>query len=103
MSGIVLAEERPVARKTHFCEVCLGTIGAGDRYLRQRNVGDDGPYVFKAHALCWALSLRLAREAGLFTDDGEWPEPDEVRVAITAWFGAIAGPPPAASQGVEPQ
>ena len=100
MSGTVLAEERPVARKAHHCDVCLGTIGAGDRYLRQRNVGDDGPYVFKAHALCWSLSLFIAERLDYWTDDGEWPEPMEVREGIAAWFATIAGPPSAASRSV---
>lgn len=90
MSVQVLAEERPVARKEHDCYVCLGTIGAGDQYLRQRNVGDEGPYVFKAHALCWALSLFIAHEEDYWTDDGEWPEPMEVRAGITRWFAALA-------------
>ena len=86
MSVLVLGETRPVARKEHTCEVCWGTIGAGDTYLRQRNVGDDGPYVFKGHALCWSLSLAIAREAGMWTDEGEWPEPSEVREALVRWF-----------------
>lgn len=89
MSVLVLDETHPTARKTHFCGVCLGTIGVGDTYMRQRNVGDDGPYVFKAHRLCWGLSLAIAREAEMWTDEGEWPEPDEVREAIAAWFAAV--------------
>lgn len=87
---LVLDETRPVARKTHFCDVCLGTIGVGDQYLRQRNVGDDGPYVFKAHRLCWAISLRVNRENGGWEDD--WPEPLEVRAEIAAIFEALALP-----------
>lgn len=90
MSGFVLDEVRPTAIKTHLCECCLGTIGVGDQYLRQRNVGDDGPYVFKAHALCWSLSIYIAREEGYW--DGEWSEPDEVREALARWFGAVADP-----------
>jgi hypothetical protein len=86
---VVLDESRPVARKEHTCEVCWGTIGAGDTYLRQRNIGDDGPYVFKAHRLCWALSLRIAREQELWTDEGEWPEPYEVRSALADLFGRL--------------
>lgn len=89
MSIRVLDETMPTARKSHLCHVCLGTIGEGDKSLRQRNVGDDGPYVFKAHRLCWGLSLAIAREAGMWTDEGEWPEPIEVRDATTAWFGAM--------------
>lgn len=79
---VVLETVRPVARKEHFCETCLGTIGAGDKYVRQRNIGDDGPYVFKSHQLCWVVSLHQAREAGMWTDDGEWPEPSEVREGV---------------------
>lgn len=90
MSVRVIDETSPKARKDHLCEVCLGTIGAGDTYMRQRNVGDDGPYVFKAHRLCWSLSLSIAREAGMWTDEGEWPEPDEVRQALMACFAGLA-------------
>lgn len=51
----VLDHAEPVARKQHQCCECGGAIGAGDRYIRQRNAGYDGLYVFKAHLLCWAL------------------------------------------------
>lgn len=90
MSVIVLDEATPIARKEHVCEVCWGTIGVGDTYLRQRNVGDDGAYTFKGHRLCWALSLRIAEEAGMWTDEGEWPEPDEVRHALAAFFASLS-------------
>ena len=90
MSVHVLDEARPVARKAHGCQVCLGTIGAGDQYMRQRNVGDDGPYVFKAHALCWSLSLFIAEAEDYWTDDGEWPEPMEVREGLVRWFAVLA-------------
>lgn len=90
MSVQVLDETTPKARKSHFCEVCLGTIGEGDTYVRQRNVGDDGPYVFKAHRLCWRLSIAIAREAGMWTDEGEWPEPSEVREALVWSFDWVA-------------
>ena len=86
----VLDETRPRARKTHTCQVCWGTIGVGDAYLRQRNVGDDGPYVFKAHELCWKVSLHIADECGMWTEDGEWPEPFEVRAFISAIFAALS-------------
>lgn len=91
MSVQVLDETWPVARKEHFCGTCLGTIGAGDSYIRQRNIGDDGPYVFKAHGLCWRLSLAIRRGAGMWED--EWPEPSEVRDALVLWFDwtALAG------------
>jgi hypothetical protein len=56
MSGVVLADETPVARKEHSCELCSATIQPGDRYRRTRIIGDDGPYVFKACELCNALT-----------------------------------------------
>lgn len=95
----VLADEQPVARKQHQCEMCWGHIGAGDQYRRQRNVGDDGPYVFKAHALCWALSVFIARELDYWTDEGEWPEPSEVRDGLIRWFAAWTPAPAASSEG----
>ena len=57
MSPLVLASENPVARIEHKCQLCWRTIGPGERYNRQRNIGDDGPYVFKACAHCHAYVL----------------------------------------------
>jgi hypothetical protein len=65
---LVLASENPVARKEHRCQLCYRTIEPGERYNRQRNIGDDGPYVFKACAHCDAY-VRLADIAS-YCDDG---------------------------------
>lgn len=52
----IIASENPVARLTHRCCLCNRQIMPGERYNRQRNIGDDGPYVFKACAHCHALT-----------------------------------------------
>lgn len=63
---IVLHSERPRAIKEHRCSCCSRVIRIGEQYERQRNIGDDGPYVFKSCAHCTAL-LRLV---DLYYDDG---------------------------------
>lgn len=68
MSPLVLASENPVARIEHKCQLCYRTIEPGEQYNRQRNIGDDGPYVFKACAHCDAY-VRLAGIAN-WADDG---------------------------------
>jgi hypothetical protein len=56
---IVLASETPLARKEHRCHLCFRTIESGEQYNRQRNIGDDGPYVFKACAHCHAYVQQI--------------------------------------------
>lgn len=68
MSPLVLASDWPVARIEHHCQLCGRTIQPGEKYNRQRNVGDDGPYVFKACAHCHAY-VKLAGIAD-WCDDG---------------------------------
>lgn len=69
MSPLVLADDNPVARKEHGCQLCGRTIEPGERYSRQRNIGDDGPYVFKACAHCHAY-VRLSEIAEWCDDVG---------------------------------
>lgn len=61
----MIASEHPVARKEHECSLCHRTIRPGERYNRQRSVGDDGPYVFKDCAHCEAL-------VKILNDEGDW-------------------------------
>lgn len=88
--SVVLETVHPVARKDHRCDICLGTIGTGDRYLRQRGINDD-PYVFKAHNLCWRAWRKAHRDAGYFDDEA--PDHDEeVLPLVRAFFAALARP-----------
>lgn len=85
MSPTVIASENPKARIEHRCGLCGRTIQPGEHYNRQRNIGDAGPYVFKACAHCHALTrLTTAVDAanwwgeGYTADDiAEW-RPDTV-------------------------
>lgn len=87
----VLDHSEPVARKQHQCCECGGAIGAGDRYIRQRNVGDDGPYVYKAHALCWAL---IDWSEALYSDGSviEWDWKREQLREVFAGLAATLAP-----------
>lgn len=67
---LLLASEHPVARKEHTCSMCRRTIEPGERYNRQRCIGDDGPYVFKDCAHCSALV------AILHAVEGDWYDTD---------------------------
>lgn len=51
----ILADDSPVARKTHTCDMCSRTIEPGETYRRARSVGDDGPYTFKECGHCRLL------------------------------------------------
>ena len=55
----LIAESWQAARQRHVCDACLGVIGPGDQYYRQRiaDVGD--VWTWKAHALCDALTDAL--------------------------------------------
>lgn len=87
MSALVLDDQRHVARKDHRCDVCLGVIAAGDRYHRQRNIGDDGPYTFKAHLLCDTAYWLATKQLGLRSDWDEYPDvSDEVLPLVQRFF-----------------
>lgn len=86
MSVTVLSSDWHVARKPHWCDACLGVIAPGDRYLRQRCIGDD-PYTFKSHALCDAAYWHAYREMELWDDDSPDPFEDiRPRVAVAFSF-----------------
>lgn len=74
------------ARKSHVCGVCCGTIGAGDRYLRQRSIYDGEPQTFKAHSLCEAAYWKAYSDLGLYDNESpDWTE--DIRPLV---FGALA-------------
>lgn len=77
-----------VARKDHQCNVCWGTIGEGDRYLRQRSIYDGEPQTFKAHALCDAAYWQAHRTLGLYGDDApDWQE--EIRPLVEGFLAHL--------------
>ena len=88
MSATLLAEDRPVARKTHRCGNCEGLILPGTRYRSQRVAGDGTVRVHREHEACHALYWRLHGEWGLDPDD--WVDPDSVRDAYYALFELMA-------------
>ena len=89
MSGFCLDRQRPVARKAHHCDVCFGTIATGDTYTRERNIGDDGAYTFKAHTLCDAAYWKAHSDLGLYSDEEpDWTE--DVRPIVEGVFKALA-------------
>lgn len=68
MSPQVLGWSTPTARVEHRCQLCGRTVRKGERYDRQRIIGDDGPYVFKSCAHCQAV-LKI-------TDIMDWADDD---------------------------
>lgn len=87
----VLEDAYPVARKQHFCDICNGIIGIGDQYHRQRNIGDDGPYVFKGHHLCWGAWNKAYRELGLWDDEApDWFE--DIKPLVTGALRLLGVP-----------
>jgi ribosomal protein L24E len=86
VSILVLATEHPVARKLHTCQMCSRLIAPGERYTRQRAIGDDGPYVWKECAHCSAMVDLLDIDWHDYQDEGWGPDamfeydPDTVKV-----------------------
>jgi hypothetical protein len=89
----LLADEWHVARKQHQCGLCLGIIGAGDSYHRQRVVDCRDIYTFKGHTLCEAICLRVAKEIGYWPEDEGFEPHDEIQPGILTFFAAISPPP----------
>lgn len=87
----VLENATPVARKQHLCDVCLGVIGEGDRYHRQRGIWDEGPYTHKAHALCNAAYWLAMRDLGYDARWEEYAEWSEVRPYVERFFAVVSG------------
>lgn len=74
----VLADEYVVARKSHFCGGCLGVIGKGDLYHRQRIASGRDAWTWKAHTLCSHIVVGIGEDWG----DGIEADPDEVREVL---------------------
>jgi hypothetical protein len=65
----LLSTRSPIARKSHQCGSCLGTISPGDRYRKQRIVDGREAWTWKAHTLCDAIMARLFLELKLYDDE----------------------------------
>lgn len=82
---LVLGDETPTARKEHRCQLCERTIRPGEKYHRQRNIGDDGPYVFKNCAHCQTMLPLIDWDWGdgyTYDEfDSWWPE----RGSVEQW------------------
>ncbi len=71
MSGEVIADERPTARKAHRCDLCDRAIEPGESYRRCWIIGDDGPYTFKECAHCSAcVTLSTVTETAHYYGEG---------------------------------
>jgi hypothetical protein len=86
----VLADTWQTAKKPHICDACVGVIAAGDNYRRQRIIGEDGPYVYKCHALCDAVYWRAHRRLELMYDESL--DDSEIREELLSVFAALAPP-----------
>jgi len=64
-----LRESRPVARKSHMCDLCFDTILAGQRYGRQTNIYDDRIYDFLTCEPCSAVFSAAYTWAEDYCDD----------------------------------
>lgn len=90
----VIWDSEPVARKAHQCEDCGRRIDPGELYLRQRVLGDDGPYTWKRCAHCRALvalyydEMAFDWHEGVGADDiSEWePATPESREHKRQWL-----------------
>ena len=50
-------KEDIIARKNHQCQWCLNLIKKGNKYTKQSSVDCGEWYVFKAHRLCFYVSI----------------------------------------------
>lgn len=64
MSGQLIAETRPVARKPHRCENCRHIIPPGVRYLRQFCVDGGDSWTWITHQDCHEAALFQFKEDG---------------------------------------
>lgn len=83
----LLHDTRPVARKPHGCNACLGIIPAGTRYVRQDVAEYSERWTWKAHELCDAIYTQMMREYNL--DCGDPIDVDEVRQRLAELLNPI--------------
>lgn len=79
----VIWDETPTARTYHECGGCGRTINPGETYLRQRIVGYDGPYTYKACAHCRAFVRLYLNDFCPDSDEGWYQEDVEEWVPNT--------------------
>lgn len=76
----LLRERRPVARKRHQCNNCLGHVLPGQTYVSQAIKDGSEFWEHKSHPTCFDLALAIQRAGGWYVD--EWPDPSEVQVVM---------------------
>jgi hypothetical protein len=76
---------KPVARKSHLCEICGRTIQPGETYMRGSGYGDGEAFTWKECAHCEPfaklVASRLREEEYSFDLLAEWDEPKTVAEA----------------------
>ncbi len=86
---IILEDARPVARKEHRCDECRRVIQPGEQYHRQRNIGEDGPYVWKCCRQCRSLLQDLWANDYRGDDDRHFPLLPDVDWPDVALLGPV--------------
>jgi hypothetical protein len=63
--SVLLADDRPTARKRHQCFTCFEPIEVGTRYASQRIADSGGIHRFKTHEPCLAIEMWCRRKWSL--------------------------------------
>lgn len=82
---LTLADETPTARKEHWCQLCGRIIRLGETYHRQRNIGDDGPYVFKNCRHCEAILPLIDYDPGFGYTEDDYSQWEPTTLAELRW------------------